>query len=600
VAGKAEEHLNKSIARQEKWMETLLGLAIALLVASSFVGFVVVSICIPTVQSLAMFLYLVIVFVLAAVIFLLLLKRNLRSLPSRAALIQCVEAIDKIASEDLPATTAVSNFNAAALEQTINNLVNKVQELGKRERAMIDNAVDIICVVDREACFVSASPSCERFWGYSREWLVGKKLTDLIEAEDVAKTIEALQTILGAQKSITQINWENRFKTKAGKTMILEWTAHWSAGDNHLFCIAHDISKRKKAEERLQESELQLRTTLEAMPVGIASSDSDGTIEYANESLERFTGIEISKLAGTAIDNLVPAKQQTELRKYLEKCRSNESVDSFESELVRVSGEGLPVDICASTFRIQGNQKLLITFSDISQRKEIERLRQEFVAMINHDLKAPLTSFTGFVQRIENGAYGELNEAGKEVCKTANDELQRLMRLIGDLLDLDKMQSGNLEIRKEEVAVLDIIEASVSSLRTFAEINQISIEYPETEAACWADRRRIIQVLVNLLSNAIKFSPANSKIEITVLESNAETKISVQDKGEGIPPEKAAILFKRYKQVNAYDLTKRAGSGLGLSICKAIVEAHNGHIGYERNLPEGSTFWFLLPNKETE
>lgn len=280
----------------------------------------------------------------------------------------------------------------------------------------------------------------------------------------------------------------------------------------------------------------------------------------------------------------------------------------MESMLERSDGKQLAIEVIVVRFTVQSVSKLLIIFADVTQRKEMERLRNEFVSMVNHDLRAPLTSFSGLFTRVESGAYGQLNPQGKEVFHLAHLELDRLMRLVGDLLDLDKLDSGKLVIEPDTVAVLDIIEASVSSVKAYADIRGIKIVYDEMESACYADRRRIIQVMVNLLSNAIKFSPDNSQIEVHVEgmsehpsanEDDAQpVRISISDQGRGIPPEKIGQLFERFQQVKPEDPLERAGSGLGLSICKAIIEAHHGSIACDnRSSQRGATFWFTLPLK---
>ncbi len=515
--------------------------------------------------------------------------------------------IEKIASQELSADKSGSwsiGASSNSMVSQLGSLAGTIRELRKRERSIIENAVDVICVLDVHGNFLSASPSAQRVWGYKPDELLGKCIKEFLVSEDADQT---LATVLGAQQSIGQLNFENKFKHKKEQLVEMEWTAHWSATDNGLFCIAHDITERKLAEAKLTESEARLRTMLEAMPVGVITCSQGAIVEFANLSMQEFTGIEIKSLLGTSAFDLVVKKDTDAFRQYLLNTKSSVQ-KPMESMLERSDGKQLAIEVIVVRFTVQSVSKLLIIFADVTQRKEMERLRNEFVSMVNHDLRAPLTSFSGLFTRVESGAYGQLNPQGKEVFHLAHLELDRLMRLVGDLLDLDKLDSGKLVIEPDTVAVLDIIEASVSSVKAYADIRGIKIVYDEMESACYADRRRIIQVMVNLLSNAIKFSPDNSQIEVHVEgmsehpsanEDDAQpVRISISDQGRGIPPEKIGQLFERFQQVKPEDPLERAGSGLGLSICKAIIEAHHGSIACDnRSSQRGATFWFTLPLK---
>jgi PAS domain S-box-containing protein len=519
--------------------------------------------------------------------------------------------MDKIASQELSSDRASSQWltdssSSSSIVQRLGSLAGTIRELRKRERSIIDNAVDVICVLDVHGNFLSVSPSAQRVWGYGPDKLLGKNIKDFLVSEDADQT---LATVLGAQQSIGQLNFENKFQHRKGQMVELEWSAHWSATDNGLFCIAHDITERKLAESRLMESEARLRTILEAMPVGVVTCSQGAIVEFANLSMQEFAGIDDKLLLATSALDLVIPKDKETFRQYLLGSKSNAAQKPMESKIERTDGKQLAIEIFVVRFVVQSVNKLLIIFADVTQRKEVERLRNEFVSMVNHDLRAPLTSFSGLFTRVESGAYGELSREGKDVFHLARLELDRLMRLVGDLLDLDKLDSGKLVLEPDTVAVLDIIEASVSSVKAYADVRNISISYEEVETACYADRRRIIQVMVNLLSNAIKFSPDNSDIEIqveeladssaTYEEAASPVKISISDQGRGIPPEKLGLLFERFQQVKPEDALERAGSGLGLSICKAIIEAHNGTITCN-NKPSGngSTFSFTLPAKD--
>lgn len=481
-----------------------------------------------------------------------------------------------------------------SLSKQLSSLSEHLAESRRQERSIFENAVDVICIIDINSRFLKVSPSALRAWGYSPEELQGKTLTELIQSEDSQACLDA---ILGAQHSIEKITFENRLKHKEGHAIDLSWLAHWSAKDGGLFCVVRDISLKRLAENKLKESEMQLRTTLESMPVGIARLNEAGYIEFCNYSLESISKRDAEQILATQFLDLLTESDKEKCRTYLTKCKSEEKVPSIEVSLKLPDG-ALPAEISACTFSTGENKdRLLVTLMDISHRKEAERLRNEFMAMVNHDLRSPLTSIGVIINLLESGKCGSLTEEGSNLCKRAGSEIGRLMQLVNDLLEQERIQSGELILKKELNSAQDIIEAAISSQKAFADRKQITLSTEETELSCHCDRARLIQVLVNLVSNAIKFSNENSTIYIDASKEDADIIFSVKDEGSGIAKDKASLLFERFKQAHADDpAAALRGFGLGLSICKAIVEAHRGQINFKSEEGKGSNFWFSIPS----
>jgi signal transduction histidine kinase len=172
---------------------------------------------------------------------------------------------------------------------------------------------------------------------------------------------------------------------------------------------------------------------------------------------------------------------------------------------------------------------------------------------------------------------------------------QRLIRLINDLLDIEKMEAGKLELAPQATPVQPIIDQSIAAVNDFAAQNHVTIETASTDAWVNADSDRVVQVLINFLSNAVKYSDKDSTVTIACLATDGAVEIRVIDRGRGIPPEFTEKIFDKFQQVDAKDKREKKGTGLGLAICKAIVEQHGGTIGVESAVGEGSTFWFTLP-----
>lgn len=230
---------------------------------------------------------------------------------------------------------------------------------------------------------------------------------------------------------------------------------------------------------------------------------------------------------------------------------------------------------------------------DVSRDRQIAKLKNDFINMISHDLRAPLTSIQAILTMLREHVYGEIPERAEQEATRAEQDCRRLIDMITQLLDIEKMESGKFKMRIETVALADLIEDGITALSGNIQFKQITVEKEIGVTRVKADRARVTQVIINLLSNALKFAPAKSTITITTTEAGESARVSIIDRGRGIPSEVLDRIFDRYAQVEEAD--QRIGSGLGLAICKAIVEQNGGTIGVESEHGNGSTFWFTLP-----
>lgn len=229
---------------------------------------------------------------------------------------------------------------------------------------------------------------------------------------------------------------------------------------------------------------------------------------------------------------------------------------------------------------------------------ELETFKRQLISIVSHELRTPLMSISSTLDLLESGALGDLSNKGQSRLSFAQEETNRLIRLITDLLDIEKMEAGKFVLDITEIKVVDSINNSLTAVAQLAEARHITLEsQPDNSIQMiWADRDRLSQVFINLLSNAIKYSPENGTIRITSEKPGADKiKFSVTDQGRGIPAEMKEKIFDRFVQVEKADATERGGTGLGLAISKAIVEQHGGTIGVDSKAGEGSTFWFVLP-----
>jgi len=222
------------------------------------------------------------------------------------------------------------------------------------------------------------------------------------------------------------------------------------------------------------------------------------------------------------------------------------------------------------------------------------------VAMVSHELRTPLTSIRGSLGLLAAGKLGDLSEKAQRAVTIAERNTVRLAALINDILDLEKLESGKMEMHFEPVKVSAVIERSLDSVRAFADSNEVAlqVEANGSTASLNADGDRLVQVVVNLLSNAVKFSAKGSAVTIAVDEAPGWVTFKVIDRGRGIPATHKDLIFERFQQVEQSDSKKKGGSGLGLAICKAIIEQHGGRIGVDSEEGKGSQFWFRVPSRQ--
>ncbi len=232
---------------------------------------------------------------------------------------------------------------------------------------------------------------------------------------------------------------------------------------------------------------------------------------------------------------------------------------------------------------------------DISEQKQAARLRQEVVQMVSHDLRSPLLSIKGIIEMGQAGLIGQLNEQGHKMFAIADRSSNRMLSLINDLLDVERLEAGMLELDKNKVLLAQVFDQSLQTVANLAADKGIKLAARPTDILVVADADRLVQILVNLISNAIKFSAADTSISLSAHLQGSMVKISVKDQGRGIPPEQLETIFDRFQQVQASDSQGRSGSGLGLAICKALVGLHGGEISAESEPGKGSTFSFTIP-----
>ncbi len=318
-----------------------------------------------------------------------------------------------------------------------------------------------------------------------------------------------------------------------------------------------------------------------------------GVVLAASKAASRFLGIDSSTLVGMQIGDLLTPSDALHLTKHLERVRGQAETSIVETRLLRVNST--PVDVRWSVEWSESAQCYFCIAIDVTAEKELHRLRQQFISMIGHDLKAPLSSLRLTFESLECGVYGEFTPEASTQLSRAQITCDRLLSLISQTLDFELVESGGMQPVYSTVDMSDAATHILESLEPLAEGKRVALINKIEQISIQADELRMTQLISNLVSNAIKFTAADSSVILKSLCDPDYIRIEVCDEGPGIEPEKAKTLFQRFKQLSIED--RKQGSGLGLAISKAIVESHGGQIGVESNAEKGCIFWFTLPRQ---
>lgn len=325
----------------------------------------------------------------------------------------------------------------------------------------------------------------------------------------------------------------------------------------------------------------------------ICSLDADLKFARMNPASEKVWGYRPEELIGTSAISLVAPEDAERVESVLRTVIHQAASTSLESRMR--CRNGTLIDMLWSVYWSETEQSLFCVVYNISERKQIERLKQEFYSMVTHDLRSPLTSVYGVIKLLDAGAFGQMPEAARTKLVIAERNLERLLALINDLLDIEKLESGKMPLEIADTDMASVVELSIQAVEAAAAAREIEIKNETVSIHCLADANRLAQVIVNLLGNAIKFSGPASTITISCARQADSICLSVADQGRGIPAQALKSIFERFEQVEIKDARRNSGTGLGLSICRQIIEAHGGEIGVESSEGSGSTFWFKIP-----
>lgn len=339
----------------------------------------------------------------------------------------------------------------------------------------------------------------------------------------------------------------------------------------------------------------RINSILDNMADSVITTNNDLVIKSCNLATEKMFGFTTSEIIGNKFGQLLLSKDYKEIDENTLKSYSTNLNLNINGS--RKNGELFPIEFSVGSIILENEKLFIIVVRDITIRKEVEKTKNEFISTISHELRTPLTAIKGSLALLKSEVLVKLPNEVLKLLVIADNNSSRLVNLINDILDVERIESGKMAFSIETINIISVINEALESNLPYASQFNIDLKFTNDVENIYvlADRQKIIQVLSNLMSNAIKFSHPNEIVEISVKEMNKKVIVSITDKGIGIPAEYKNKLFQKFVQVDSSDTKKRGGTGLGLSICKAIIEQHKGRIYFDSVPNVGSVFYFELP-----
>ena len=366
-----------------------------------------------------------------------------------------------------------------------------------------------------------------------------------------------------------------------------------------LATIAHSVMAQLELRIRqptrsaaLREREESFRRLASAANEGITIVIDDHIVE-ANNAFAKLFGCEMSEVVGRTLLEFV-APDSRDAAAALVALASDRP---WEARGQRRNGSVFDMEVAIKSIPYKGRTALGCVVRDITERKELDRIKNEFVSIVSHELRTPLTSIRGSLGLMEGGSVGELPAKAHDLVRIARQNADRLIRLINDILDLEKIESGKVQLQITALDPVELVESTIAELRPMALQYKVTMtSFVRRHDLVAGDRDRVVQVLTNLLSNAVKFSPEQGTVTASVTDAKQGfLRFTITDDGPGIPAEQQARLFARFEQLEEANTRRRGGTGLGLAISRSLVEQQGGRIGVDSAPGQGSAFWFELP-----
>jgi PAS domain S-box-containing protein len=486
-----------------------------------------------------------------------------------------------------------------------------LRESEARYRQLVEGSLGMVFTHDMKGKLQSLNAHGAATVGRTVEEMVGSPLTKFVPVErrgaidDYMKTIadtgvaQGMLHLAHADGEVRVIAYRNKLIAAPGRSP-------------YVLGFGVDITEQVRAEGRLRTLTRQSDSILESVGDGIFCIDLEGQVTVVNAAAAQMLGYKQEEMLGRVMHNLIHHTKADGTTYPSEESPIRKSLSNFGTARVidevfwRKDGTNFPVEYVArpliDTFSGEGGEAkavgVVVAFTDTTERRALDRMKDEFISTVSHELRTPLTSLRGALGLLSGGALETRPEKSRQMLDIAINNTDRLVRLVNDILDLERISSGKSELHSAIVSAEDVLRKAVSAQQARTPKPAARIFYAANGVTVYADPDRVLQALNSLLSNAIKFSPAGGEIHLVARNlDDQEALFEVRDQGRGIPEDKLEYIFDRFQQGDASDTRILGGTGLGLAICRSIVNQHGGRIWATSTPGKGTTFHFTLPTK---
>jgi len=505
----------------------------------------------------------------------------------------------------LDAQKEVAFIIATGIDVTVQREAEQtLRDSESRYRQLVEGSLGMVCTHDMNGVLLSLNTHSAGSLGYTVEEMINHPFTDFMPAERrelFAKYLLAMRQNGEDQGLLYLCHRNGEEHVIAYRNKLIELPGLPS------YVLGHgiDITEKVSAEDQVRSLTRQSMSILESVGDGILGTDLSGKITVVNPVGAQMLGYKQSELLGRMVYEIIQkpgedGRYDTEADNPIRRSvQQMNSVRVSDGIFWKKDGESIPVEYVANPQVDDGSAiGVVVAFSDVTERRALDRMKDEFISTVSHELRTPLTSLRAALGLVAGGALNSRPEKMQQMIEIAIGNTDRLVRLVNDILDLERIGSGKAELHYTMCSAEDLLRRAADLQTTTAAKAGIRFKVDAQHVAVWADPDRILQTLTNLIGNAIKFSPSGGEIRLNArtLDEN-EARIEVHDQGRGIPADKLEIIFERFQQVDASDSRAMGGTGLGLAICRSIVQQHGGRIWAESKSGKGASFYFTLPTR---
>lgn len=509
-------------------------------------------------------------------------------------------------AEQLKRELSDKEENEKALRESQFKLQRQLSEI----EAIYQSAPIGLSVLDTNLRFIRINHRLAEINGPSAESHIGRTVREIVP--DLADTAEKLLgSILETGEPLLNVEITGETPSKPGVQQIwLENFLPLKNGDRviGISVVCEEITERKQIEAEIREFNRRWRSVLDHIQMIVIELDKDGFVEYINPFFQKISQFMPKEVIGKHwITHFTPSSVAADLDEVFHEVLTEKSSEYYVNPVLTKSGEQRMVAWRNSVLKNNWGQTIgvIAIGEDITERYHLERMKSQFLSMVSHELRTPLTTIQASLSLLKEKVIDANSEEGETTIDIATEGVDRLVRLVSDILDLERLRSGKLRLTKDYYSVQKILKNAIAQVQELAKQANIEIRVSSPDFCLYVDQDRLIQVLINLLSNGLKFSPPHSHIDLfvekVILEDLLQTspmdwvKFTVRDLGRGIPPQCLKSIFEPFQQVDASDAREKGGTGLGLAICRDIIQGHGGKIWVESVLGRGSSFYFTLP-----